>query len=201
MTKNITVIDEQGREYGATWPKRANGLVKKGRARFVDENTICLACPPDKYLEDIEMENNINEKFIPAQEKEIPSLKKEDVTVEYILSQIEAIRKDTEYLHMAIDKLAQSQDITLPEALPHNMGATLGIVTKAEGLRDMVRCRETTNQKLIAFYEKVYNDIKPLSSGYAKDLIVEMIRATNAGTEAPDYIGIINALNHMTKAK
>jgi hypothetical protein len=53
MEKNVTVLDEQGRNYGATWPKRAEGLVKKGRARYVDERTICLACPPDKYLEDI----------------------------------------------------------------------------------------------------------------------------------------------------
>ena len=46
MEKNITIVDEQGNAYGATYPKRAKGLVKNGRARFVDENTICLACPP-----------------------------------------------------------------------------------------------------------------------------------------------------------
>ena len=46
--------------YEATYPKRAQGLVKKGRARFIDENTICLACPPNEYLEDIKMSENKN---------------------------------------------------------------------------------------------------------------------------------------------
>lgn len=47
MTKNVEVVDEQCNVYGATYPKRAKGLVKNGRARFVDENRICLACPPE----------------------------------------------------------------------------------------------------------------------------------------------------------
>lgn len=44
IEKNIIVVDEQGREYEATYLKRAKGLVKNGKARFVDENKICLAC-------------------------------------------------------------------------------------------------------------------------------------------------------------
>ena len=58
IEKNVIVVDEQGNEYEATYPKRANGLVKNGRARFVDENKICLACPPDKILEENKMEEN-----------------------------------------------------------------------------------------------------------------------------------------------
>ena len=72
MTKNVTVVDEQGNEYGATYPKRAKGLVKNGRARFVDENKICLACPPNEYLEDNEMSENknVNTHEATATEKE-----------------------------------------------------------------------------------------------------------------------------------
>ena len=55
MAKNIIVVDGQGNEYGATWPKRARGLVRNGRARFLSENKICLACPPEIDLEDNEM--------------------------------------------------------------------------------------------------------------------------------------------------
>lgn len=58
----MIVIDEQGNEYEATYPKRAKGLVKNGRARFVGENKICLACPPDKIMEDNKMaDNKIND--------------------------------------------------------------------------------------------------------------------------------------------
>ena len=52
ITKNVNVVDSQGNKYEATYPKRAQGLVKKGRARFIDENTICLACPPNDILGD-----------------------------------------------------------------------------------------------------------------------------------------------------
>ncbi|MBQ7354144.1 MAG: hypothetical protein IJW62_01335, partial [Clostridia bacterium] len=58
IEKNVRVIDEQGNEYEATYPKRAKGLVKNGRARFIDEHTICLACPPNEDMEDKQMEEN-----------------------------------------------------------------------------------------------------------------------------------------------
>ena len=62
MEKNIEVVDEAGNVYESTWPKRARGLVKCGRARFVAENRICLACPPNtnEFTEDIEMSDIIN---------------------------------------------------------------------------------------------------------------------------------------------
>lgn len=63
IEKNIRVIDESGNEYETTYPKRANGLVKKGRARFVDDTTICLdnACPAGiNKPEYKKMDNNIS---------------------------------------------------------------------------------------------------------------------------------------------
>jgi len=42
MEKNVTIIDENGVVIGYTYPKRAKGLVKKGRAEPVDENCICM---------------------------------------------------------------------------------------------------------------------------------------------------------------
>ena len=43
MTKNIIVVDSQGKKYGTTYLKRAKGLVKQGRARFLTQNMLCLA--------------------------------------------------------------------------------------------------------------------------------------------------------------
>ena len=49
MTKNdsmtIKLIDEKGKLIGLTYPKRAKGMVKSGRATKVDDNTICLIEP------------------------------------------------------------------------------------------------------------------------------------------------------------
>lgn len=56
MGKNITVIDENGNRIGSTYPKRASGLVKKGRAHWIDDNSVCL-CAHD--MEDRKMPDNI----------------------------------------------------------------------------------------------------------------------------------------------
>ena len=76
----MIVVDSQGNEYEATYPKRAKGLVKSGRARFVGENKICLACPPSDKLEDNIMSENININV----EQKTAELTKEEVWAQII---------------------------------------------------------------------------------------------------------------------
>ena len=85
IEKNIIVVDEQGNEYEATYPKRAKGLVKNGRARFVDENKICLACPPDKILEEEKMTENIATTAEAVATEENVS---KTLSIDYVLAQI-----------------------------------------------------------------------------------------------------------------
>lgn len=71
MTNNqtVVVITKYGEVVGKTYPKRAAGLVKKGRAEFLSEYVIRLKdfCPTEKS-EEINMDiNNINEKAINNQ--------------------------------------------------------------------------------------------------------------------------------------
>jgi len=59
MTKNIEVVDEFGFSYGVTYPKRAKGLVKNGRARFENDEKIILTRPPEHLImEDNTMSDN-----------------------------------------------------------------------------------------------------------------------------------------------
>ena len=61
MEKNVIVMDDQcKRQIGTTYPKRAKGMIKNGRAEFIDDSTIRLLdpCPAD-ILEDNRMENYI----------------------------------------------------------------------------------------------------------------------------------------------
>ena len=144
IEKNVIVVDEQGNEYEATYPKRAKGLVKSGRARFVDENKICLACPPNEYLEDKKMtENTVEVKITEEPASKI-------LSIDYILAQIEKIVENTAYITAAMDSLNSVQSVG-----PGDIGAE----EKAKGIADVVRCRETTNQQLLAFYTKVFNDL------------------------------------------
>jgi len=95
MEKNVTVTDVFGIVYGATYPKRAKGLVKNGRARFVDDHTVCLVCPPDEfYSEDFFMEY------------------KDNITKEELLKQAEELnRQAEELLKQSAEKTAEGRDL------------------------------------------------------------------------------------------
>ncbi|MBQ7088099.1 MAG: hypothetical protein IJN04_00440 [Clostridia bacterium] len=144
IEKNVIVVDELGNEYEATYPKRAKGLVKNGRARFIDDNTICLACPPNTELEEATMSSTTKTTTKP----------KDKLTINYVLNQIEQIVKDNEYIHNALEQLA-----LMPKSDPGDIAGQ----EKAKAIGDIVRCRETTNQQALRLYEKMYDDLKPQS--------------------------------------
>lgn len=64
IEKNIIVTDVNGRIIGSTYPKRAKGLVKNGRAEYTDDHTIRLkftrAPAVDKNTEDTKMSKVID---------------------------------------------------------------------------------------------------------------------------------------------
>ena len=60
MAKNITVTDVNGTYVGTTYPKRAKGLVKNGRALFVDDCTIRLSGKTEPS-EDITYQSEVNQ--------------------------------------------------------------------------------------------------------------------------------------------
>ena len=141
MIKNIEVVDEAGNVYEPTWPKRAKGLVKNGRARFVDENKICLACPPDK-TEDKRM-NNIENIF-------------GEMTVQDILVRIASIVNQTSYISEVAEALKSMGDGDSGDM--YSPGNVMG-QAKAEALGAIVATRETTNQQILKLYEKMYDDM------------------------------------------
>ena len=174
ITKNISVVDEQGNEYEATWPRRARGLVKNGRARFLSENKICLACPPNIILEDKEMADNTSNMNTEGSmmnntgngNTSADNGVKFDIT--WLFRQIAAIQQQTEYLNMAIENLSKMGDGDRGHQYsPGNIAGK----AKAEAFAEIVRCRETTNQQILRFYETVYNDLK---SGVFHDSMPEV---------------------------
>ncbi len=150
IEKNVIVVDEQGNEYEATYPKRAKGLVKNGRARFITQNKICLLCPPEIEMEDNKMSENIN---VNENVEEITdvSVEPQKLTINYVLEQIEKIQNQTEHICMSIATLG---NLVISVDGPDTS-------ERADSIATVVKCRETTNQKLIALYEKMYDDLKP----------------------------------------
>ena len=163
MQKTVKVVDEVGNRYEATYVKRAKGLVKNGRARFIDDGTICLVRPPDN-MEDIKM-TDINKNDAIVEIKEEKAIAPEAAidtapskyTLDYAIEQIEKIQKDTEYLFEVISGLKSV------ESVKSGGSPDFGAEEKAKALGEVVKCRETTNQQLIKFYEKMVDDLKPMS--------------------------------------
>ncbi len=170
MTKNVIVVDEQGNEYGATYPKRAKGLVKNGRARFIDKNKICLACPPNEFLED-KMNENINTQTTEATENQSASL----YTMDHCLTQIALIQAQTAHIKEAFAQLSTVHSEGLGD---------FAVQERLKVLGDIVKCRETTNQKLLEFYFKMYDDLKGSTFSVVTDSQKELSRV---GSLIADY--------------
>lgn len=134
----IYVTDAQGRTYKPTYPKRAKGLVKKGRARFVAANTICLSCPPESWE---------GETMQPMESSKTAM----NLTAAEIFTELQQMRQDTEHLRLALEKL---------EKVPTDDRAEAAVCQeKISAVRAVVTAREETNQALIHLYEKMYDDI------------------------------------------
>jgi hypothetical protein len=145
IEKNVIVVDEQGNEYEATYPKRAKGLVKNGRARFVDENKICLACPPDKTLEENNMSNNISKNQIFNQ---IAELQKSLESIDKFLFKIQCVTDSQSFVEQE-----DGEPITL-DYLPDVA------MEKIKAIREIVLEREKTINKMLDFYLKLYQDLE-----------------------------------------
>ena len=157
ITKNINVVDQFGNQLEATYTKRAKGLVKHGRARFIDENTICLACPPKTQLEDI-MSTDKNTTPNVAEEVQVqpqitPNAETErwELDVQWVMERINMILYDKEHIMAAINGVANI-DETQSDTTKESQISTFGFI---------VRTREDTNREMLKFLEKVYDDLKP----------------------------------------
>ena len=74
------------------------------------------------------------------------------LTMDYLLTRIDKTLNDTEYIQSTLSAL-ENISVTGPGDVAN--------AQKADAICAIVKCRETTNQKLLALYEKMYEDIKP----------------------------------------
>lgn len=196
IAKNIIVTDENGAVYEATYPKRAGGLVKNGRARFIDENTICLARPPHqlegKLMKTADIVNDtqpnpkeaetVREQQVQQETDESvktargtePSGESAQLSMEFVLSRIDKIINDTAYLHEALDVL---KDMA-PSAAPGDVAGQ----ARGDAIGNVVKAREETNRKLLEMLQKMYDDLRP------KDLsgdVLKLQQLTDALSSLP----------------
>ena len=169
MEKNVAVVDEQGHSYGATYPKRAKGLVKNGRARFVDENTICLACPPNEILEDNNMSENTNNNVV---------LTEKEIFDQIVLLQKQLTEQSPTSLHRLgeaiYDARGESEDGQLSDEQVANICAVFAQ-------------REETLHDMLELYKRMYSDLQQEKTSSKSEVIdiadvFSEIRATREQT-------------------
>ncbi len=186
ITKNIFVVDEAGNEYEATYKKRAEGLVKNGRARFIADNKICLACSPNDILEDNRM--NDENKLSGESSPEIP-----EFSMGYILSRMDKIINDTEYIRTTLEAL---KDFEISGNANDNASQA-----KAEAIGEVVKCRETTNQQILSMLEKMYEDLKPKQQTLQDKAMDFVERTLNNGSlsfeEKEQISDLLDAIRHI----
>lgn len=179
----MIVVDEFGNEYTSTYAKRAKGLVKNGRARWLDGNIICLVCPPDELnLEDNEMENRAEnmEAINEVCESEVSKTEQFAITTSDILRRIDQI-------------IAQGNDlphiVANIKTMPVNESPEGGRdgAARAEAIRDVYVRREVTNQKLIELLNRMYDDIAPKQVPIdPREKVLEALSKLNLGNVFPD---------------
>ena len=192
IEKNVIVVDENGNEYEATYPKRAKGLVKNGRARFIDENTICLACPPNNTEDKIMSENKKADSTINKTSNEIADVKaelpSEKLTIDYILSKLEEISVGQAFATDAILELGK-----MKSGGPGDVGTQ----EQAKAVGEIIKAREATNQKLIALYEKMYDDLKPKQDSLKEMAMKALERAADDNGRLAGVSDILDTIRDL----
>lgn len=143
----IAVVDEAGNRYEATWKRRAQGLVKNGRARYIDESTICLTCPPKnitKNSEDKNMSNKLNKNQVFNQ---IADLQKSLESIDKILFKVQCVNDTQGYV--------ENEDS--PIILEYSADVAK---TKVDVIREIAMSRENTIRKMLDFYLSVYKELE-----------------------------------------
>ena len=195
MQKTVNVIDEAGNRYEATYVKRARGLVKSGRARFIDDDTICLACPPNdnKFSEDNSMTHNenINVNIETGELTEAPSTEGK-YTLEYFLEKIEKL--SLEYSSEKTSEIVWHISNIKNESTP--CGGSGEEIAKAAA--SAVREREETVRKMLDFYIRMVDELKPKSESTDKkmffDWVKDCIGAAGVGAGLPDFAKLWNEM-------
>ncbi len=140
MTKNITVIDENKNILYSTYPKRAKGLIKKGRAQWVGENAIQL-CAPSVKEEAYTMAANIYEIFDNQISKMQEQLR--DVEDEQAMPVRMQILKTMEVFR------AQEQGTLVLDMVKAQLDTMQQALNSEEPTPENALARETTRQKML----------------------------------------------------
>lgn len=125
MIKNVLVVDEAGNRCEPTYPRRAAGLIKQGRAYWVGPEILCIRRPPCE-----------------TEEKAMSG-----TSMQELLARIDRVLNDTSYLQTALSTIEKLPD--RPDGEAESTRA------RAEAVAAVVREREETNREILRLLQSV----------------------------------------------
>jgi hypothetical protein len=111
------------------------------------------------------------------------------VTMKEILEAINELRKDSVHINEALSKL---------EPLKSEGSGDIGAQAKANAIAEVVKCRETTIQRMLQFYEMLYEDMRPKKR--TKDLainIAEQALNSEADVDLEQLSNLFDSIRHI----
>lgn len=204
----IRVFDEHGNEVNPTYPKRARGLVKQGRARYADDADDVIVLTPNTEekvaypsevhkvhtLEDTEMfEYNVNEEISetaevlePIEEVEaVEEVEESGLPLNEELNRLYGILENVDKMLMNVGAMG----LSLPEDMNgmDNEGIQAvadAIMSESNRLRVLADRYANMREQTIALINKIKDDAKkpePESDGLDEEaLLSEQIKITMA---------------------
>ena len=149
----------------------------------MDENTICLACPPSEILEDNKMDN-IN---IDKETGEIFETRERKITEDEVLNQIDKLLNQMNYINDVIHCADYSDDTI-------------------KAMQNIVELRETTIQRIIDLLRQELQTIKspyknivdayPFTKMSSSDAFVLTVteKIARGETVQPDVVEVLNTV-------
>ena len=182
--KTVQVTDEAGNRYEATYPRRAKGLVKHGRARFTDESQteIILTCPPNQNLiledqtmteQNTHIQTTENETMV-ATESIVPEKNVPQLTAKEIFDQIVTLQR--QMLESSYNALYRLTDATYGICGDGCFESDEAKGEAIESVASAFRMREDTYQQMLNVYQQMYNDLRDRRSEYdrIKNVLLDM---------------------------
>lgn len=211
--KTVRVLDEAGNEYEATYPKRAKGLVKHGRARFTDESqtAILLTCPPnhDMNLEDNTMNEQINHTDIPdtsdlsdlselSNLSDLSELTNNPLTAKEVFDQIAALQKQMmDQSYNALYRMTEAINDICGDDTFEADECREGAISR---VTEVFMAREENYKRLLSTYEKMYSNLVSHNNEYREDRreflkwITSCVASAQPGVLLPDFDKIWQAI-------
>lgn len=120
-----------------------------------------------------------------------PAEEPQKLTINYVLEQIEKIQNQTDHIGMALAALGNMVPKT-NSSTPDVAGAE-----QAEAIAEVVESREATNQKLIALYEKMYDDLKPKQDSLKEMAMKALERAADDNGRLAGVSDILDTIRDL----